>query len=55
VRRSLIVSSNRTFSPWAEIFGDPIAVAAMVARLVHHADIIVLKSDSFGLRGSARR
>ncbi len=29
-RRSLIVSSNKTFSAWAEIFGDPVAVAALV-------------------------
>jgi DNA replication protein DnaC len=50
-RRSLIVSSNKTFSAWAEIFGDPVAVAAMVDRLVHHAEVIVLKGDSYRLRG----
>jgi DNA replication protein DnaC len=50
-RRSLIVSSNKTFSAWAEIFGDPVAVAAMVDRLVHHAEVIVMKGDSYRLRG----
>ncbi len=50
-RRSLIVSSNKTFSAWAEIFGDPVAVAAMVDRLVHHAEVVVLKGDSYRLRG----
>jgi DNA replication protein DnaC len=50
-RRSLIVSSNKTFSAWAGIFGDPVAVAAMVDRLVHHAEVIVLKGDSYRLRG----
>ena len=50
-RRSLIVSSNKTFSAWAEIFGDPVAIAAMVDRLVHHAEVIVLRGDSFRLRG----
>jgi DNA replication protein DnaC len=50
-RRSLIVSSNKTFSAWAEIFGDPVAVAAMVDRLVHHAEVIVLKGESYRLRG----
>jgi hypothetical protein len=34
-RRSLIVSSNKTFNAWAEILGDPVAVAAMIDRLVH--------------------
>lgn len=40
-RRSLVLSSNKTLSTWAEIFGDPVAVAAMVDRLVHHAEVIV--------------
>ena len=48
-RRSLIVNSNKTFSAWAEIFGDPVAVAAMVDRLVHHAEVIVLRGDSYRL------
>jgi hypothetical protein len=53
--RSLIVSSNKTFSAGAESFGDPVAVAAMVDCLVHHAEVIVLKGDSYRLRGSGRR
>src|SRR6266540_5640961 len=39
-RSFLIVSSNKTFSAWAEIFGDPVAVAALVDRLVHHAEVV---------------
>ena len=42
--------SNKTFSAWAEIFGDPVAVAALVDRLVHHAEIIVLKGESYRLK-----
>jgi len=53
-RASLIVSSNKNFSAWAEIFGDAVAVAAMVDRLVHHADIIVLKGDSYRLQGKTK-
>jgi len=53
-RSSLIVSSNKTFSAWAEIFGDPVAVAALVDRLVHHAEVIVLKGDSYRLRGKGK-
>jgi DNA replication protein DnaC len=36
---------------WAEIFGDAVAVAAMVDRLVHHAEIINLKGESYRLKG----
>lgn len=53
-RSSLIVSSNKTFSAWAEIFGDPVAVAALVDRLVHHADVIALRGDSYRLKGKGK-
>src|SRR5438552_10150465 len=53
-RASLIVSSNKTFSAWAEIFGDPVAVAAMVDRLVHHAEVIALKGESYRLKGRGK-
>jgi len=49
-RASLVVSSNKTFSAWAEIFGDAVAVAAMVDRLVHHAEVIILQGDSYRLK-----
>jgi DNA replication protein DnaC len=49
-RASPIVSSNKPFSAWTEIFGDAVAVAAMVDRLVHHPEIINLKGDSYRLK-----
>jgi DNA replication protein DnaC len=49
-RASLIVTSNKPFSGWGEIFGDAVAVSAMVDRLVHHAEIISLKGDSYRLK-----
>jgi DNA replication protein DnaC len=53
-RASLIVSSNKTFSAWAEIFGDAVAVGAMVDRLVHHAEVVVLQGDSYRLKDRAK-
>lgn len=53
-RASMIVSSNKTFSAWAEIFGDPVAVAAMVDRLVHHAEVIALQGESYRLKGRTK-
>jgi DNA replication protein DnaC len=49
-RASLIVTSNKPFSGWGEIFGDDIVAAAMIDRLVHHAEILALKGDSYRLR-----
>ena len=53
-RSSLIVSSNKTFSAWPEIFGDAVAVAAMVDRLVHHAEVIPLKGASYRLKDKGK-
>jgi len=43
-RASLIVTSNKPFSAWGEIFGDDVVAAAMIDRLVHHAEILALKA-----------
>jgi hypothetical protein len=55
VWRSLIVNSSKTFSAWAETLCDPVAVAAMVDRPVHHAEVIVLRATATGSRAKARR
>jgi DNA replication protein DnaC len=49
-RASLIVTSNKPFSGWGEIFGDEVVAAAMIDRLVHHAEILSLKGDSYRLK-----
>jgi len=49
-RASVIVTSNKSFSSWGEIFGDDVVAAAMIDRLVHHAEILALKGDSYRLR-----
>jgi len=47
-RASLIVTSNKP--AWGEIFGDDVVAAAMIDRLVHHAEILALKGDSYRLK-----
>jgi DNA replication protein DnaC len=49
-RASLILTSNKPFSAWGEIFGDEVVAAAMIDRLVHHAEILSLKGDSYRLK-----
>ena len=46
---SLIVTSNQQFGRWGEVFGDDVVAAAMIDRLVHHADVVALKGDSYRL------
>jgi DNA replication protein DnaC len=49
-RASLIVTSNKPFGRWGEVFGDDIVAAAMIDRLVHHAEVVALKGDSYRLK-----
>ena len=47
---SLILTSNLPFSGWGGVFGDQVVAAAMIDRIVHHADVIALKGASYRLR-----
>src|SRR4051812_49818631 len=49
-RASLVVTSNKPFGRWGEVFGDDVVAAAMIDRLVHHADVISMKGDSYRLK-----
>ena len=46
---SLIVTSNKPFGRWGEVFGDDVVAAAMIDRLVH-AEVISLKGEATGSR-----
>ena len=47
---SLILTSNLPFSSWGTVFGDQAVAAAMIDRIVHHADVLTLKGASYRLR-----
>jgi DNA replication protein DnaC len=47
---SLILTSNLPFSGWGTVFGDQAVAAAMIDRIVHHADVLTLKGSSYRLR-----
>lgn len=49
-RASLVVTSNKPFGRWGEVFGDDVVAAAMIDRLVHHAEVVALKGDSYRLK-----
>jgi DNA replication protein DnaC len=49
-RAGLIVTSSKVFGRWGEVFGDDVVAAAMIDRLVHHAEVIALKGDSYRLK-----
>jgi len=44
---SLILTSNPPFSGWGGVFGDQAVAAAMIDRVVHHADVLSLKGGTY--------
>jgi hypothetical protein len=49
-RASLIVTSNKSFVDWGEVFNDQILATAILDRLLHHATTVNIKGDSYRLR-----
>ena len=52
-RCALIMTSNRGFGEWAEIFGDAVVASALLDRLLHHAIVIAIEGNSYRLREHA--
>ena len=47
---AMILTSNRSFAEWAEVFGDPVVATALLDRLLHHAIVIQIEGASYRLR-----
>ena len=54
-RHSLLVTANQPFSQWDTIFADDMMTVAAVDRLVHHALIVEIHTDSYRKRAAATR
>jgi len=48
-KESIIITSNKSFTVWAEMMGDEIMTTAMLDRLLHHAHIFTLTGESYRL------
>lgn len=54
-RKSLLITANHPFSQWDAIFSDSMMTVAAVDRLVHHALIIEIQSESFRKQAAVKR
>ena len=52
-KSSTIITSNKSFADWQELFGDPVIAAAMLDRLLHHCKVVNIKGHSYRLRKHA--
>lgn len=49
-RASLVLTSNKSFVDWGEIFGDQVLATAILDRLLHHATTLNIKGESYRLK-----
>lgn len=47
---SVIVTTNRNFEDWGQIFGDPVLASAIIDRILHHATVIRIPGDSYRMK-----
>lgn len=53
-RASLILTSNKSFLDWGEIFNDHVLATAILDRLLHHATTLNIKGESYRLKEKRR-
>jgi hypothetical protein len=50
---AMILTSNRGFAEWGEVFGDPVVATALLDRLLHHAVVVQIEGSSYRMREHA--
>lgn len=49
---SIVITSNRAFKQWNEVFPNATSIGTMLDRLLHHADVILIEGQSYRRRES---
>lgn len=49
---SLIITTNRNFEDWGQLFGDNVMASAIIDRIIHHAVLIKLTGESYRVRNA---
>ena len=52
---SIIITSNKKFDEWGNIFYDPVLASAILDRFIHHCHFIVIDGDSYRMKQSQER
>lgn len=50
---STVLTSNKAFEEWGEVFGDDVMAAALIDRLLHHCHVVSIRGNSFRMRHHA--
>jgi len=50
LRGSIILTSNKSYGDWGDIFADQVLAAAILDRLLHHSTTVNIRGHSYRLR-----
>ena len=53
--RSMLITTNRPFAEWHEVFPNAACVVSLIDRLVHNAEIVAIDGDSYRLKDARER
>lgn len=53
-RRSVVVTTNRSFKEWNQVFPNATCIATLLDRLTHHADATVIEGESYRVHESEK-
>ncbi len=53
-RGSIMLTSNKSFGDWGQIFGDTVIATAILDRLLHHSVVVNIRGESYRLREKKR-
>ena len=54
-RKSTVITTNKAFGQWHEVFPNAACVVSLIDRLVHHAEVIALDGESYRLKEAKER
>nr|WP_284143002.1 ATP-binding protein [Caloranaerobacter azorensis] len=52
---SVIITSNKSFDEWGNIFFDSILASAILDRIVHHCHLVLIKGESYRMKEQKER
>jgi len=48
---STVLTSNKGFEEWGDVFGDDVMAAALIDRILHHCHLVNIRGNSYRMRG----
>ena len=54
-KKSVVITSNKSFNEWAEMLGDEVMVTALLDRLLHHSKIFNLTGESYRIKNMNKK